>query len=288
VGSGLRHRRQPSRAGRKSAPKGVKLKRLIVNADDFGFTRDVNAGIVEAHRHGILTATTLMANGDAFDDAVALARSNPTLDIGCHVVLVQGRSVLDPARTLPPTVGGLIRALLRREIPVCEEVAAQVRKLMCAGIRPSHIDTHKHTHLLPPVLEAVARAAREFGIPWVRRPFDFGIDSGAKVMTAAIAVGMRALRPGFASALRGLRTTDHFTGFQLTGTLDVQSLHETLLVLPEGTTEFMCHPGRCGPELRQATTRLKESREIELAALLSPDVRRTIRQRGIELVNYLR
>jgi predicted glycoside hydrolase/deacetylase ChbG (UPF0249 family) len=259
---------------------------LIVNADDFGFTRDVNAGIVEAHRGGILTATTLMANGDAFDDAVAHARANPSLDVGCHIVLVQGRSVLDPARTLPPTLKHLIQALLRRELPVYEEAAAQVRKLMCAGIRPSHVDTHKHTHLLPPVLEAVACVAREFGIPWIRRPFDFGIDHRARVMKASFALGMRVLRPRFASALKGLRTTDHFTGFQLTGTLNRESLAETLGRLPEGLTEFMCHPGRLGPELRNAPTRLKESRELELAALLAPEIRHIIEQRGIRLVNY--
>src|SRR5947209_3457679 len=97
--------------------------RLIVNADDFGFTRDVNAGIVEAHRFGILTATTLMANGDAFADAVTLATENPTLDIGCHLVLVQGRSVHDPSRQLPRTIQELLRALLRRELPVYEEVS---------------------------------------------------------------------------------------------------------------------------------------------------------------------
>jgi len=262
------------------------MKRLIVNADDFGFTRDVNAGIVEAHRGGILTATTLMANGDAFDDAVAWARANPTLDVGCHVVLVQGRSVLDPARALPATMKDLIRALLRREIPLYEEVSAQVRKLMRAGIRPSHIDTHKHTHLLPPVLEAVARVARDFEIKWVRRPFDFGIDARARMMKAAVAVGMRVMRPGFASALKGMRTTDHFAGFQMTGTLDYRSLREILILLPEGLTELMCHPGRLGPELHGAATRLKESREIELAALLSPAIRRILEQRGIELVNY--
>jgi len=266
---------------------GRRMRRLIVNADDFGFTRDVNAGIVEAHRGGILTATTLMANGDAFEDAIALARQHPTLDVGCHVVLVQGRSVLDPSRALPATLVELVRALARREIPVYDEVAAQVRRLMRGGIRPSHIDTHKHTHLLPPVLDAVARVAREFGIGWVRRPFDFGIDGRAKVMKAAMTVGMRVLRPGFASALKGLRTTDHFTGFQLTGTLDTRSLRETLMVLPEGITEFMCHPGKLGPELRAASTRLKESREAELAALLAPEVRDTIERRGIELVNYL-
>jgi predicted glycoside hydrolase/deacetylase ChbG (UPF0249 family) len=260
--------------------------RLIVNADDFGFTRDVNAGIVEAHRSGILTATTLMANGDAFEDAIALAAEHPTLDIGCHLVLVQGRSVVDPSRSLPRNLKELVQALLRREVPVYEEVSAQVRKIMAAGIRPSHLDTHKHTHLLPPVLEAVARAAREFGIPWVRRPFDFGIDSGAQWTKRAVTLGMRVMRPGFASALDGLRTTDHFAGFQITGTLNEDSLAQTLERLPAGLTEFMCHPGRLGPELRGAETRLKESRELELAALLSPRARTVMEQRGIELLNY--
>ena len=259
---------------------------LIVNADDFGFTRDVNAGIVEAHRYGILTATTLMANGNAFEDAVALARENPSLDVGCHLVLVQGRSVSDPSRALPSTVMDLVRALMKHELPLYEEAVAQVQKLIDAGIRPSHIDTHKHTHLLPPVLNAVARVAREFEIPWVRRPFDFGIDAGTRATKRLVALGMRIMRPGFAGALSELRTTDHFAGFQITGTLDKGSLAATLGRLPEGLTEFMCHPGKLGPELRSASTRLKESREIELAALVSPETRQVIEQRGIELTNY--
>src|SRR5271170_141489 len=94
--------------------------RLIVNADDFGFTRDVNEGIVEAHRNGILTATTLMANGAAFDHAVGLARQIPSLDVGCHLVLVQGQSVADASRALPSTIAELARALLRGRLPVYE------------------------------------------------------------------------------------------------------------------------------------------------------------------------
>jgi predicted glycoside hydrolase/deacetylase ChbG (UPF0249 family) len=262
------------------------MYRLIVNGDDFGFTRDVNAGIVEAHREGVLTATTLMANGDAFDDAVTLARENPSLDVGCHLVLVQGRSVFDPSRELPGTLKDLLGSVMRRELPLYEEASAQVRKIVAAGIRPSHIDAHKHTHLMPPVLEAVARVAREFDIPWVRRPFDFGVGGGTRVLRRAVAVGMRVMSPGFASALNGLRTTDHFTGFLVTGTLTAQRFVETLERLPEGLTEFMCHPGKLGAELAGAATRLKESREIELAALLSPRVRQAIEQRGIELVNY--
>jgi chitin disaccharide deacetylase len=260
--------------------------RLIVNADDFGFTPDVNEGIVEAHREGILTATTLMANGNAFDHAVALARATPSLDVGCHLVLVQGRSVADPSRELPATVTELAKALFQRKLPVYEELLAQVRKIVRAGIRPTHLDTHKHTHLLPPVLDAVARLAREFRIPWVRRPFDFGIDGGARITKSAIAVGMRVTRPGFARTLAQLRTTDHFAGFQITGTLKESNLIATLERLPDGLTEFMCHPGKLGPELQAAKTRLKESRALELAALKSTEVKAVIARRGIKLVNY--
>jgi predicted glycoside hydrolase/deacetylase ChbG (UPF0249 family) len=261
--------------------------RLIVNADDFGFTHDVNAGILEAHRHGILTATTLMANGDAFDDAVALALENRSLDVGCHLVLVQGRSVADPSRELPATLAELARALLQRKLPVYEELLAQVRKIVRAGIRPTHFDTHKHTHLLPPVLDAVAQLAQEFRVPWIRRPFDFGIDRGARITKSAVAVGMRVTRPGFARALGNLKNTDHFAGFQITGTMGEANLIATLERLPAGLTELMCHPGKLGPELLAAKTRLKESRAIELAALTSAAVRAVIARRGIVLVNYL-
>jgi predicted glycoside hydrolase/deacetylase ChbG (UPF0249 family) len=262
------------------------MKHLIVNADDFGFTHDVNAGIVEAHQRGILTATTLMANGDAFEDAVELASANPTLDIGCHLVLVQGQSVAEPGRELPRTISELIPALIRGQINPYAEAVAQVQKIIAAGIHPSHIDTHKHTHLLPPVLKAVARIAREFRIPWVRRPFDFGVDESVKVQKRLVSGAMRFMAPAYARTLEGLRTTDYFTGFQLTGTLNSSSLVSTLKRLPDGLTEFMCHPGQLGPELQSAKTRLKKSREIELAALISPQIRTLIEQHGIRLTNY--
>lgn len=260
--------------------------RLIFNADDFGFTRDVNEGIVEAHRHGVLTATTLMANGDAFDHAVALARETPSLDVGVHLVMVQGWSLAKPGQAMPATLPELTQALMRRELAVYDEAAAQVRRIIAAGIQPSHIDTHKHTHLLPPVLEAVARVAKEFGIPWVRRPFDFGVSRTAGVTKQAVALGMKMMRPRFAKMLAGLRMTDYFAGFQTTGRLDEKSMIDTLRKLPEGLTEFMCHPGKCGPELHGAATRLKESRAVELAALTSPEVRRVIGQLGIVVTDY--
>ena len=259
---------------------------LIVNADDFGFTRDVNEGIVEAHERGILTATTLMANGNAFGHAVELAQRAPSLDVGCHLVMVQGYSVLKPAVRLPATFRQLLSALAGREIRPVEEARAQVKKILDAGIRISHIDSHKHTHLLPPVMDAVLCVSQEFGIPWVRRPFDFELDAGVSLQQQAVTLGMRMLRPSFTRKLAGLRTTDHFTGFQKTGSLDTASLQTILERLPEGTTELMCHPGRHGSELARAATRLKQSRAVELAALTSLEAREVVARRRIRLISY--
>jgi len=263
-------------------------KQLAVNADDFGFTPDVNAGIVECHERGILTSTTLMANGDAFDDAVRLARATPSLDIGCHLVLVQGRSLLT-GEELPPTTSQLVAALARKRIRPYEELRAQVEKILDAGIRPSHLDTHKHTHLAPPVLDAVARIGEEFGIRWVRRPFDFPMSGRrAPLPRRMLSDALGALRGRFHRVLskRGLRTTDYFAGFQITGLYGTADLVELLRAIPEGTTELMVHPGRCGPALRGARTRLKESREMELQALVSPEARETVRDARIELVGF--
>jgi predicted glycoside hydrolase/deacetylase ChbG (UPF0249 family) len=262
------------------------VRKLVVNADDFGFTRDVNQGIVEAHRNGILTATTLMAAGAfdaaAFDDAVRLARETPTLDIGCHLVLVG-------APPFPATVAQLIRAVALKRVRIYEELAAQVRRILDVGIRPTHLDTHKHTHLLPPVLDAVARISEEFQIPWVRRPFDFPFTperisvakrAVSKAMTVARARSTRVMQA------HGCRSTDHFAGFQITGHYDAASLAKLLRALPEGSTEFMCHPGLLGEGLRAAPTRLKESRERELRALTSPEVRACIEECGIQLCAF--
>ena len=265
-------------------------KRLIVNADDFGFTPDVNRGIVAAHANGILTATTLMANGAAFDDAARLARETPSLDIGCHLVLISGRSLLPPYAPLPRATAEFLRALAMGRMRVYHELAAQVRKIMAAGITPTHLDTHKHTHLAPPVLEAVARISQEFNIPWVRRPFDLPLTSarGGGMLKRVTSGSLQLLRRRFHRVLdrHGCRTTDHFAGFQLTGHFRAPELAQLIRDLPDGLTEFMCHPGYCGEDLRQARTRLKESRERELEALLAEEVRAALEQAGVELVNY--
>ena len=169
--------------------------------------------------------------------------------------------------------------------------AAQVLRIVDGGNPAQHLDTHKHTHLAPPVLDAVARLAEEFDIRWVRRPFDFPLNAlrGAvpwmKRWTSD-ALGLMRRRFHRVLARHGCRTTDHFAGFQITGRFRTEELVRLMGVIPEGSTELMCHPGHCGDALRHARTRLKESRVRELEALVAPETRQAMERHGIELVNY--
>lgn len=178
------------------------MRRLIVNADDFGFTSGVNRAIVDAHTGGVVTSSTLMANGPAFEEAVRFTRTMPRLSIGCHVLLIDGQAVLAgtqiPSLTTDRETGtapssetfsrqkhsgnahfrdGLMsfasRALTGRidGDEVMAEATAQIRKIQAAGIVVSHIDTHKHTHLFPTILRPLLRAAAACGIRAVRNPF---------------------------------------------------------------------------------------------------------------------
>ena len=263
---------------------------LAVNADDFGLTRGVNRGIVDCHLRGILTSATLMANGEAFEDAVALAREVPSLDVGAHLVLVQGPSVAD-GRPLPATVAALVRALALGRIRPYEELRAQMEKILATGLRVTHLDTHKHTHLLPPVLEAVLRVAEQYRVSWVRRPFDLPLPAARRTPPAGVRLARRAMAAverRFEERIRrsGCRTTDHFAGFQWTGRFASEDLVALLQALPPGVTELMTHPGYCTEELLRAKTRLKASREAELKALTDPRVREALGANGIRLASF--
>lgn len=220
-----------------------------------------------------------MANGNAFEDAVHLAHGNPTLDVGCHLVLVQGNSVLT-GRPFPETPQGVVASLLKRHFDAYSELRAQIEKILAAGIRPTHLDSHKHTHIVPAVFRTVIRLAQEFKIPFVRLPLD---------RTAPWArVPCSALKPLYRRVARnsGVRMTDHFVGYRLTGSLTENSFAEALARLKEGTTEFMCHPGLLGSELRNAPTRLKDSRVRELEALISPRIRQLLTESEIHLTGF--
>ncbi|MHB8484166.1 MAG: carbohydrate deacetylase [Candidatus Acidiferrales bacterium] len=284
------------------------MKRLIVNADDFGYTRGVNAGIVRAFREGIVTSTTIMATGDAFEDAVECAQGNPKLGVGCHLVLVGGKcvapakqvsSLADSEGRLPPSLPALLSKLSTGSVrpdAIEAELRAQVERVVAAGLQPTHFDSHKHTHAHPRVMEVVVRVAEEFKITRIRKPFEDskallwpkfrgGVSSWKQRATALMA-GVNASGFRKLASLHGMRTPDHFMGVAATGRLNREAILAMIGEMRDGVTELMCHPGEYDEELEKSPTRLKRERETELNGLTDPDVRAAIRQHDVRLMNF--
>lgn len=286
------------------------MRRLIVNGDDFGLTPGVNRAILEAHERGIVTSATLMAQGAAFDQAVRAAQSAASLSVGCHVLLVDGSPVLNPNQVSSlicnrngagrerfcEGFGGLARrAFLGRLVPeqIEAEVTAQIGRLQAAGIRVSHVDTHKHTHMLPQVLTPLLRAAAASGVHRIRNPFEF-----VRLSLLAQRAGMwkrfaqvkllGGLGRKFHEAVRraGMLTPDGTFGIVSTGGLDERLLRFMIQHLDEGTWELVCHPGYNDAELQTVRTRLRASRERELQLLGSAQARELLQGAGIELISY--
>jgi chitin disaccharide deacetylase len=159
---------------------------------------------------------------------------------------------------------------------------AQIEKIAATGLQPTHLDSHKHTHIVPPVFRAVIKLSHEFAIPYVRLPLDDTVP-GSRIPCALAARYYRGLARGY-----NVRMTDHFIGFRLTGSLTEDTFAAALSRLPDGVTEFMCHPGFFGPELQQARTRLKQSRVTELKALTSPRIRGLMAAESIRLEVFCR
>jgi hopanoid biosynthesis associated protein HpnK len=277
------------------------LKQLIVNADDFGYTAGVNRAIVDAHRTGIVTSTSLMANGAAFEDAIEQARRTPGLDLGCHLNLVEGIPISPPG-DIPHLVNSrgrfynLVELGLRvaaHRVPMREverEFAAQIDKIVGAGIQPSHLDTHQHTHMNPRVAAVLARVAQAYGITWVRRLSENctpPLREGAwrrRIVAAAYCLFVSSLERRMAEL--GLRTPDAFTGFVLTGKLTTPALQATFAELCDGVTELMCHPGYYDQDLQASPTMLKRKREIEQKTVADSSWREWLREHEIVLTNF--
>jgi chitin disaccharide deacetylase len=260
--------------------------RLIVNADDFGLTPGVNRAIVELHRAAVLTSTTLMANAGATLDAVHFAHSNPSLGIGCHVVLADGAPILPPAQVptlvdkttgdFPPKLTTFLRRLFTGRIRSAEieaEAYAQITRLQSHGLQLTHIDTHKHTHMFPAVLRPVLRAARRAGIRAIRNPFEpewaVRATPRASLVRSAEVWALRRFGPYFQRVLaeEGFSTTDGTIAVAATGVVNAGTVRSLLERLPEGTWELVTHPGYNDADLAKVRTRLRGSREIERVAL---------------------
>lgn len=285
------------------------MKRLIINADDFGLTPGVNQAIVECHRAGTVTSTTLMANSSAFDGAVQVARQNAKLGVGCHVMMVDGgplselptdSSLLEPGtKSFRNGMAGFALRAMRKGFSndeIAAEAAAQMRKISSAGIPLTHFDSHKHTHMFPSVLRGVLQAAKERGVRAVRNPFEtiglLGLRRALFRPTLWVrTMEVRALRTLISTFRRsvsdaGMKTTDGTLGIVVTGSLDFALFESMVRAMPEGTWELVCHPGYQDAALNGIRTRLRAAREAELKVLTSPEARRLLDQQGISLINY--
>lgn len=291
-------------------PRAAKLfcvRRLIINADDFGLTAGVNRAIAEAHKSGVVTSATVMANGAAFTDATALAASLPGLSIGCHVVLVDGSPVSEASEVstlLMPNGNGEfypaimkfgLQAMANRFDPAQleAEIIAQVQRVQSAGIAVTHLDTHKHTHVFSRILRPLIRAARACGIRAVRNPFELRQLAQVRMrsMLWQRSLQARALCV-FAHKFRsivaenGMATPDGTIGIAATGALDEELFKCLVTDLPAGTWELVCHPGYNDDDLKRVRTRLRDSRETELHLLTSSSARQILENSGIQLISY--
>ncbi|HZZ38822.1 MAG TPA: ChbG/HpnK family deacetylase [Acidobacteriaceae bacterium] len=265
---------------------------LLVNADDFGLTPGVNRSIVELHAARALSSATLMATGPFFDDAVRRAHDHPTLEVGCHILLVDGAPVLPPSQIpslvtsrgqLRSSLAHFVRDLLTFRIrpeEITAEATAQIRRLQAAGLRVSHIDTHKHTHLFSGVLRPLLQAARACGIPSIRNPFEpawsLRATDHASLLRRLAVIAFHAQHRTFLRLTRdaGLATPDGTLGVLATGARDVPGTLRALLAAippapgPRPVWELVCHPGYLDSHLAQVRTRLRSSRALEHSALL--------------------
>ncbi|MHB1023638.1 MAG: ChbG/HpnK family deacetylase [Acidobacteriaceae bacterium] len=265
------------------------MKRLIINADDYGLTRGVNRAVAELHAAAALTSATLMAGSQHFSEAAQHSVATPSLGVGCHVVLVDGAPIsplgevssliADSSQaqdSLRKTPGHFLRDLYLGRIrgaDIEREACVQIRKLQQAGVQVTHIDTHKHMHSFPAILRPVLRAARACGVTAVRNPYepDWSLQAttGAGFIRRLEVKAVRTQRSTFLREVKqaGLQTTDGAIAVLATGSMTVEGLQSLLHAMPGGTWELVCHPGYNDAELQQIRTRLTNSRETELHAL---------------------
>lgn len=274
------------------------MRRLIVNADDFGLAESVNLGIIKAHREGIVTSTSLLAVGTGAEHAAALAKDNAPLGVGVHLCVTLEKPVSAPEK-VPSLVGangrlpggplafaaGLFSGRIKaRDIEA--ELRAQVERAFAFGITPTHIDGHQHLFMLGPVFEIAARLANEYGIKAVRYPVGpwDGLYSPSKTMEKFILEGMAK------SQLRrlgesGLKRPDHFFGVPETGRLDAARLLRIIERLPEGTSEIMCHPGLVNPTLAKEIN-WGYGWKTELDAVTDGKVKKQVKAMDADLINF--
>jgi hopanoid biosynthesis associated protein HpnK len=269
--------------------------RLIVSADDFGASGAINRGVARACRGGIVTSASLMAGGEAFEEAVALLDDLPQLGVGAHLTLVAGRALLPPARaptlvapdgSLPPEAGAFALSFFGGKISLADvraELGAQLARLREAGVRLTHLDSHQHLHHLPGVAAVVVEAAREFGVRAVRLGRCRLWPRGPRWLRRQIGLRFAAEAFGRLARRAGLRMPDGLVAHAWAGGLTADRLAALMAELPPGTWELVCHPAEAEAEPEAAEG---YDRPGELAALTAAAVAAAREASGLRLINY--
>lgn len=276
------------------------LRRIIVNADDFGRHVLINRAVERGVAGGVLRSATLMPGGAAFDDAVLLARRTPALGVGIHLTLVNGNPVLPPGE-IPSLVTpegafhddhtAFAVRILRGKINLDEvraELAAQLRRVEAAGIRPTHADSHQHMHVLPGVVDIALDLCVAAGIPAMRAPrapLFAGAFGGVGQFVGRAGLAVLARRAAAKARRRGIRTPEHFAGIVAGEAVDTETLAAIVRGAVGGVTEVMMHPGTDNAALIPACL-WDHDFEAELAALCAPAVQDVCRTAGAGPVNF--
>lgn len=275
--------------------------RLVVNADDFGISERINEGILQAHREGIVTATSLMAAGRAFEQAVRFCRTVPSLDVGVHLTLIaerplraNGSSLVDENGRFPAGYAAFVQrwALGRiRRADVQAEWSAQIERVLDQGIQVTHLDSHQHVHALPGLADLALTLAAHYRIPFVRVPVEpLRMDRPLSLHGINRMFGSAVLRASWTLArLAGVGAAAYppprFLGFHDGGRLDRECLRRLLGSLRPGRAyELMCHPGLTPQE--PDVMSWNYGHETELRALRDPSIASEIAARGIQLCNF--
>jgi hopanoid biosynthesis associated protein HpnK len=271
------------------------MRRLIVSGDDFGLHPLINQGIIEAHEHGILTSASLVACGQAFQDAVKLAKAHPKLGVGVHLTFVEEKPISPPDRIrsivsnngdFPKTWRGVVSNLIMGRIKLEHlryEAGAQISRVTEAGITPTHLDAHQHLHLSPAIWRILLPLISKYRIPAVRmiRQEILKDQRGWKTKGLEF-LSRRAIRKANQT---GLWFPDFAAGTSLGGHMSEGLLCRILGALPEGTTELICHPGKSNRELASCYN-WGYDWEQETAALTSPVVKDIVARNHIELCRF--
>jgi len=281
-------------------------KQLVINADDFGLCEGVNKGIVEAHTKGVLTSATIMVNMPAAEQAIELAQKLPNLGVGVHLNLTDGKPLvqndsaklilnaegefaLSPGKlALASLITGRVRAAIEAEL------AAQIKWVIDNGLKPTHLDSHKHVHAFPSIFPIVCRLAKRFGIPAIRYTFEPQVvcllpwpvtDRESRKRASRVRTMAKINRGQSRFIGSSFFKTDALLGVAHTGNINVNFFRAVSLYNTVSTAEVMTHPGYTY-DLDATKTRLVKQREVELEALCSEKTKQYLKDASIKLVNY--